>query len=137
MTIMRRGALLVAVLVALGGCAPGRFVKHSKKEMRVMRVEMRADPQPLERPVIVVGGYLDTGLSAGGTARRIRWMTSADPRDFLVVAPTWDWTFENAAKELVEDVERRFGEGAEVDVVAISMGGLVSRLAAMDDPERA
>ncbi|MCK6476135.1 MAG: hypothetical protein L6Q35_04805 [Phycisphaerales bacterium] len=91
---------------------------------------MRGDLRPLVRPVVVLGGWRSPHFMAGALARRIRSLTSGDRGDFLCVSYPLAASVESAASA----VRRRLGRWRpdspglrEVDVVAISMGGLVAR----------
>jgi hypothetical protein len=96
-----------------------------------------ADAKPLERPVFVAGGFADPGMATNAVTSRLeRLFADEDAR--IVGVPFFSVrTFESSRERLVEAVEKRFpsdpssGLTAEVDVVAISMGGLIARDAAM------
>ena len=79
-------------------------------------------------PIVVIGGWGDPGVGATVAAKKLREMTG-NPR-VLAVHPGFAWSFDGAADKVVREVEKAFGEDAEVDVVAISMGGLTLRHAA-------
>lgn len=90
-------------------------------------------------PVLVIGGYGDPGLATTVTVAKLR--RRLPDRTYIKVSPGLSSTMDNAAAAVVERFEQerpstRPGETAEVDVVAISMGGLVARLAAMPADER-
>ncbi len=101
------------------------------------RARMLADPVELQRPVIVLSGYRSPSVSSSGLARQIRNLTGA-PRDRVVsMAYFFAGSIEAPASKVVDFVERKFPSDdpawtTEVDVVAISMGGLVARTAAAD-----
>ncbi len=101
---------------------------------------MRARPVPLERPVVVLGGYHEPGPWAEALMMRLRAATSQDPHDFLAV----DYLFKSDAEDLIAKVVTQVDEKwpnasrtetIEIDAVAISMGGLIARAAAIP-PER-
>ena len=94
---------------------------------------MRQSPRPLERPVVVIHGLGPAGGSCS-VAHELRRLTRDDEE--IVTAP-YDYfgSFEAARNSVLKAVERRFpcddaGFTREVDVVAISMGGVVARYAA-------
>lgn len=98
---------------------------------------MRADPVPLERPVVVVSGYRSPPYAAARLARKLRTLTG-DDRVTHSGGNVLIGTIETPARRLVAHVDQHYPSDdpdhtTEVDVVAISMGGLVARLAA-DDP---
>jgi hypothetical protein len=85
----------------------------------------------------VLSGWRAWPHAAGQVESAIRKATSGDKNDFIVVS----YMFSGDIDEIVEDVVARVeeawpsgeaGETVEVDVVAISMGGLVARAAADD-----
>ena len=102
--------------------------------------EMRSHPVRLERPVVVLSGYLDPGLGAWWVGRALRKATG-DER-FLELQLLWHATFESCRTSVIDSVDEAFPSSdpiwtAEVDVVAISMGGLVARAAAAPPGENA
>ena len=97
---------------------------------------MQAEPVPLARPVVVVSGYRSPSGAASLLASNLRTLTG-DDRVTHVGDPFAD-TIESLTRTLVAHVEAEYpsddpASTTEVDVVAISMGGLVARLAA-DNP---
>jgi hypothetical protein len=97
---------------------------------------MKASPVALLRPVLVLAGWRSPHTLAYLLARRLRHLTGA-PRESMAwlsypagsdIAPLAD----RAARVALE----RFGDRyVAIDVVAVSMGGLVARFAAMPDRE--
>jgi hypothetical protein len=80
------------------------------------------EPRPAARPIVVLGGYLDP-IGAFWLAEQIRGWTSGP---ILEVDFFCCWTFDECRDALIEAVEAEF-PGQPVDVVALSMGGLVAR----------
>ncbi len=133
---------MVSAAAALTGCVgpANPSFDVSLHDARTDLRRMAEDPAPLPRPVLVLGGYGDPGVGPGLLADDIRDI-AADPDrvhelTFFVGAGTFD-----ACRERVLDAAPRTADGelAEVDVVAISMGGLIARHAARstDDDDRA
>lgn len=96
---------------------------------------MRAEPRPLARPVVVVGGYRAWTVAAASLASRLCAMTCRDPGMFAAMSYPWSSDFTRIAARLVRLVAARWPGGdeartREVDVVGVSMGGLVARAAA-------
>ncbi|MEX2218709.1 MAG: hypothetical protein WD749_08105 [Phycisphaerales bacterium] len=95
---------------------------------------MRRDARPLPRPLVFLGGWRAPSWPIRILARRIRELVGADRAQVLPVSFAFTGSLQEAARRSVEEVRRRWpgeGEGtAEVDVVGVSMGGLVARLAA-------
>ena len=110
-------------------------------EARAELAEMEGSPRGAVRPVVVVGGYADPGIVTSQLASRLRAVLEP-VTPIITVAPGWCGAMEKAREMLLEAVEDALpgGEGewtAEVDVVAVSMGGLVSRYAACRAPRGA
>ena len=143
---MGRGLWLVLLgitcLCGLSGCIavgpdnPNFAVSDDTLWDEVRRV--KAEPVPLQRPVVVIGGYRAPDIFNSARVRQIKGMTSGEMGDFLRV-PTWfDDQIQPVVDRTVALVAERFGtssdetETVEVDVVGFSMGGLVARLAAIE-----
>jgi pimeloyl-ACP methyl ester carboxylesterase len=130
-----RSAPIGLLVVAVVGCAtaPQNPSFHlaapdARKELREMRQSQRA----LARPVVIVHG-LGPPVGSRAIEHELRRVTGDDR--ILTVSYDYLGPFEHARRQLVEQVEKRFpaedpAETREVDVVAISMGGLVARYAA-------
>lgn len=129
--------LPVALLALVAGCASTGPVNPSfdldfdgaGKALK----EMEEHPLPLERPLVILGGYLDPGLGSWWTGLSFRKLTS--DRRILELNFVLNATFDGCRSKLIEAVDGAFPSAdpvwtTEVDVVAISMGGLVARTAA-------
>ena len=100
---------------------------------------MAEDPVELERPVLVLAGLFDPGFASRHLARALRAATGDDriiPVSFLFLP-----TFDACRQHAIDMAREHFGDGGElpeVDVVGVSMGGIVARYAAMpgEDGER-
>jgi len=93
---------------------------------------MRQSPRALRRPVVIVHG-LGPPVGSWSIEHELRRLTDDD----RVLTVTYDYlgSFEHARRQVVEQVEKQFpgddpASTREVDVIAISMGGLVARYAA-------
>lgn len=93
-------------------------------------------PKPLARPLVVTGGIGDPGL---GTSGVVRYMRRVTPEDDAIISVNFfgpgSGTFEACRDGLIEAVEAALPSDdpeltVEVDVIGISMGGLVARYAA-------
>lgn len=100
--------------------------------------QMQAEPKPLARPVVVLGGIYDPGFVASHVAHELREIAAPDVR---IISLTFFeiHTFDHCARKLIDAVDREFptedpDQTTEVDVVAFSMGGLVARWAAAERP---
>lgn len=129
-----------AVMIFTAGCVPvphanPAFPLTTEQASRELE-RMRADPRPLERPVVVLAGYRDPGVWAGPLAGELADLTNKDRSDFLSLSYPFLDREEALVSFIVEQVEQRWAsasasETVAVDVIGISMGGLVARAAAL------
>lgn len=106
--------------------------------------DMRDDRRPALRPVVVIGGSLDPGIGAGDLARSLRGML--DPNAVVIsTAPCLPGSMDLCRDRLLRLIDRALPPEPdstftrEVDIVAVSMGGLIARSAALtptDDRRR-
>ncbi len=139
---MRRlGALVVLLAIAaeLTACSADSPANPSfpltVAAARAELKQMEASPLPASRPIVIVGGYADPGIIVKQLAARLSAVLEPGTK-IVTVAPGWVSTMDDARRALLDAVEAEFPSDdpvwtAEVDIVAISMGGLVSRYAAM------
>jgi pimeloyl-ACP methyl ester carboxylesterase len=131
---------LVLLLALLSGCISlpernaGLGLTRDAAEAETAR--MRAAPAVLTRPVVVLNGYHGLPTLASRVARKLASTTSGERDDFLAISYTLETNVDEIAAEVVERVEARWPSDdpdrtVEVDVVAVSMGGLVARWAAL------
>lgn len=143
-----RGLMVAAVMATVAGCAAERPVNPSfdltMREARVALDRMAEEPVTLDRPVVVLDGWMDPGLGVLYVAPRLARLTGDDR--IVSVAFLGVGSFEQAAERVFEAVDEALTHAHEnagtdatpaVDVVAISMGGLVARYAAMPPDQRA
>lgn len=107
----------------------------SRQRLRAAWRDMRANPKPLERPVIIISGW--RSMTPAGMARNLCQVTSQRPADFMTVSYPLAGDFDRAIATCMKAIHARFpgpdaSTTAEVDVVGISMGGLVARAAAVE-----
>jgi hypothetical protein len=140
-TERRRGlgrllALLPALLLA--ACSPDVPLNPSfplkLADAKTALREMRADPRPLERPVVVLGGIHDPGVAAPGLARSVRRITEPDAPVIAVSFFTAS-SFDDCRRRVIEAVDEAFPTDdaeatVEVDAIGVSMGGIVARYSA-------
>ena len=132
--------LPMIVGLGLGGCtAPPTNPSFplTVAESREAIAEMKEDPRPLERPVVVVGGYLDPGIAAQRVGEKLAKMTT-NPENIAAVTFFSNATFETSRERLIREVMTEFPSDdpewtTEVDIIAISMGGLVTRYAMLEN----
>ncbi|MEM7754448.1 MAG: hypothetical protein AAF297_02315 [Planctomycetota bacterium] len=143
--LVRTAAVFATItgLVVLGSCVhlpaenPAYAVDEPEIDADLER--MRNDPVELPRPVIVLSGYRSPVVNARDLAGSIRDLTGAPEDRVIYTSYEHASTIEEPAQLVIDLVDKHFPTEdpdvtTEVDVVAISMGGLVARLAA-DEPE--
>lgn len=141
--------LLLFVAASLAACSASPrnpSFDVSLADARADLRRMRDEPVPLQRPVVVIGGFADPmGLAPDRIAKLLREATG-DGR-ILSIDMGGVITFDGARHKAIAAVEKAFPSGdpsatVEVDVVGFSMGGLVARAAAAppggesNDPRR-
>lgn len=102
--------------------------------------EMRDEPKPLERPLVVLGGFCDPGFAPGLLRAQFRRLTGDDR--VIGVSFLFCGDFGDCRDRVIRAVDKAFPSDdpnwtSEVDVIGVSMGGLVARYAAApheDDP---
>jgi Putative serine esterase (DUF676) len=96
--------------------------------------EMRAEPKPLARPLVVIGGFADLNVSPPLYRHFFRGV--ARDAQIIPVSVGFCQTFDECREKVLAAVERSAPSGAEaqwtteVDVMGASLGGLVARYAA-------
>lgn len=134
-----------ALVLVPFGCVPigasNPAIAVSSQTLRSERERMRADPVKLERPVLILSGYRAMPSIANRLCYRIKGMTSQNEDDFLTISYTFGDDLHELAQRALREVQERWpsddpDETIEVDVLAISMGGLVARHAALPPDQR-
>ncbi len=129
----------------LSGCRTvgplNEAIRATPADVQLAAAEMREAPRPLDRPVVVLSGYRSPATNALRLARRVRLQTSGDKRDFLVVVYMFESDIHEIAARVVRLIEERWPSNdpeqtIEVDVLGISMGGLIARHAALAPDDR-
>ncbi len=140
-----RAAALIAALVLLCGCQSAQqcnpSYQISRADAKAALAEMRDEPQPLERPLVILSGYLEPGLGAGWMGVKVRKLVDDDR--VLTIGYSFAGDMDAARATVVKAVNKAYPSDdpsltVPVDVIGISMGGLIGRFAAMpvrDDPE--
>lgn len=110
----------------------------TRGQAQTLLKEMQACPVVLQRPVVVLGGWLDV-LAARGLASRLRKVTG-DARVISVSFATAK-TFDQCRERVIQAVDEAFGLSpgeatTGVDTIGFSMGGLVARYAAAPTASR-
>lgn len=135
---------VAAIAAAQAGClyrpTPNPDIAMTTGESRVEWRRLRAEPLPLQRPVVVLNGYRGLPIRGINLGNDLARLTSQNRRDFLILSYPFASDIPSVARRVVDAVERRWpsetpGQTIEVDVVGFSMGGLVARYAALPCPE--
>ncbi len=136
-------ASVCGVAAVLMGCA-GMGAENPSFDVSVSEAcealrEMETEPARLERPVVVLAGLFDPGVASWNLARQLRNLTGDDR--VISVAFAGAWSFDACRERAIASVEEAFPSEepawtTEVDVVGISMGGLVARYAAMESEDQ-
>lgn len=130
--------IFLSILVVFSGCGFDTQVNPSfpvgVKEAKNVLNDLRSAPVKTDRPIIVLAGYQDPGLGSSSVARKIR-RNFVDPENIISISYFISASFDKCSTKVIEEVENAFlsqspDETVEVDVVGISMGGLVARHAA-------
>ena len=138
--------LLCVLMLTAGtsGCgAPTRLNPSfpvTKSDARAALREMRSNGVPLTRPLVILGGFSDPGWAAFKVRSTVsKLFDRADRGRIIAVNFTGTGSFEQCRRRVIRAVNKRFpsddpARTVEVDVIGISMGGLVARVAAEDAP---
>lgn len=129
-------ALSIPACVRIYADTPSFDLSHGQVRAEVRRLKA-APVNDLERPVVILSGYRAVPSMAHRVRDRLCSMTTKNHDDFYSVAYTFRGDIIEMVDLSVDRISDRFGtngadETIEVDVVAISMGGLVARVAAED-----
>lgn len=89
--------------------------------------KLASAPVRLARPVLVLDGWHGPWLLSQRLARRLARATSGSPGDFLAVGYPWAFRVETAAQHAIRRLAARGWLDREIDIVGLSMGGLVAR----------
>jgi pimeloyl-ACP methyl ester carboxylesterase len=134
---LRRTVALLLTLIA--GCATNSPVNPSlpispEHASEILKVDT-ANPKPLKRPLVIVGGFLDPGIAQLLLTRDFRQYTHDD----RIVGVSLGLGFDPDVyrKRILEAVDKAFPttdpiNTTEVDVIGYSMGGLAARYAAIN-----
>ncbi len=140
---MMRGAFPVALLCGclaslLTACAadnpmnPSFALKY--RDAVTALDEMEKQPAPLSRPVVILAGLWDPGLATDHIADELRKVAD-ESATFIEVSFIGAGDFDECRERVLDAVNEALPSAdskwtAAVDVVAVSMGGLVARYAA-------
>lgn len=115
---------------------PPRHLTISRADAKADIDRLRADPKPLARPVVVIAGYRASGLLLRPIVQRIKSATVGEHHSkILPLAFPSNPPFPEIIRRTIDAVQARFPADdpertAEVDVIGVSMGGIIARAAA-------
>lgn len=149
---LRRAVAGVAggtAVFALASCVhldyPNPAYPATDAQVKAAIEKMKATPVGLDRPVVVLSGWRSPAMTGSHLAERIREVTGATEGQVISIGYMWGSDIPSIADEVAQRVADEFGSEVdpltgqrwtrEVDVVAISMGGLVARTAWADPVE--
>lgn len=135
---------LRATLAAVGRGGADPSFPLTRGQVEEEHARLGRSPAGLCRPVVILNGYHTPPQVAWWARLQLCRLTSQKAEDFLTVSYTAETLIERAAERAIAAVERRWPSGGggvgdgtiEVDVVGISMGGLVARFAALEAERR-
>jgi pimeloyl-ACP methyl ester carboxylesterase len=129
--------------VALAGCSaaptnPSFPLTHAQARRAIE--QMQADPRPLSRPLIVIGGFLDPDISP--TVYRVFFRSVTKNAPIITVSVGFCGSFAECRQKVIAAVDAACPSHdpiwtTRVDVVGVSLGGLVARYAAAPSPDPA
>ncbi|HYE61294.1 MAG TPA: hypothetical protein VD997_04800 [Phycisphaerales bacterium] len=93
---------------------------------------LRSTPTPLARPVVILGGWHAPGIANISMASRLGPFTSGKPDDFTSITYPLAFSLHSAAAHAYSVIRSKGLCEREIDVVGISMGGILSRALACD-----
>jgi hypothetical protein len=103
--------------------------------------QMRAEPKPFERPLLIIGGFWDPNFSPPLFRNHFKKL-AGDDRKIVTVSIGFCGSFAECRRKVIDAVEAKFPSAdptwtSEVDVIGASLGGLAARYAAApsDDPK--
>jgi hypothetical protein len=109
----------------------------TRAQRRGERDRMLGAPRAFQRPLVVIGGWRAPSWSARVLAGRLTRLVGGDSSLALGVGFPLAGSMDAAMKVVRRAMERRWGSvPAELDIAAVSMGGLVARAMAAEEAKR-
>lgn len=124
---------LIAVALSMVGCNLGQpenpSFKVTPEEAQASIKQMEKDPKKPVRPVVIAGGWGGTNLANLPVTKELR--RALGPRNVVVVTFNGCKNFSECRNRLIGGVQRALRSQSptttpEVDVVGVSLGGLVA-----------
>ena len=140
---MKTETLVAAVIACVGlstlvGCvsAPNPSFPVSTREAKHDLKRMSDNPEPLERPLVILAGWGDPGVADKYVQKRLSPVFDDDR--IIRISFGGAGTFDECRDRVITAIDEAFPSDdpawtIEVDVVANSMGGLIARYAS--DPD--
>jgi pimeloyl-ACP methyl ester carboxylesterase len=129
--------VLIGLSSAIAGCVSSAPINPSfpvtAAAAKQILDDAAAHPQPLPRPLVVIGGFVDPGVASNLLARDFRGYTGDDR--IIAVPLMYDTDFHDYRRRIIDAVQTAFPSTdpavtTEVDVIGYSMGGLAARYTA-------
>ena len=133
--IYRLTCALFVLATTLTGCASDPVNPSFPTQLDAAKDDLKrieASPQPLDRPLVVISGFLDPGISSSWLKAEFSALTT-DRR--IVAVDLFDCgTLQECREKIVKAVDKSFSNDSkeatlEVDVIGVSLGGLAARYA--------
>jgi pimeloyl-ACP methyl ester carboxylesterase len=130
-------ALIVSCLLVGDALRVNPALPMTSEEARKQLVQLRSiDPAPLDRPLVILGGYLDPGI---GPRSFVDFFDDFFEGKIIPIAFADLTDIRDCRRRVIETLDATLGPGddtqtVEVDVIGQSMGGLVGMFSAIDDP---
>ena len=134
-------AMLMSFLSLAAGCAHEpvnpSFNVSPREADRAIKA-MAHDAKPLDRPIVILGGYHDPGIGPAVFRAKLHGMVDDDR--MVCVAYPFSGSFAECRRNVIDALEKKFpspdaDQTVEVDVIGLSMGGVVGRYCAIDRPD--
>jgi hypothetical protein len=140
------GGLLFLITMLAPGCIP--ITQRGPAGSEVTRVSaaqeltrLSNDPIPLKRPIVVLSGYHTLAMHAAPLAAKVTKATSGKSEDVLLISYPTSSDIDDITQSVINQVEQRWPSSCpnctvEVDVIGVSMGGIIARWAALPPAHR-
>lgn len=130
----------IFILLAATLCGCGTTIVHNPSfpltlhDAKAARNKMAEEPKTLQRPVVVLSGFLDPGFAASGIRTELDDVVDGEP--IIVVSFATKGDFCSARDKLIAEIETTLPSSdpratVAVDVITHSMGGLIARYASI------
>jgi len=141
--MMWRVVVLAAIAAPLASCGamfmPNPSFPVDAADAKEILSDLRDSPASLERPVVVFAGFQDPGFGSASVAAKLRRQFT-DGTKVISVSFFGVGSFDDCRERAIRVIDAAFPPEdpvwtREVDVIGISMGGLVARHAARERDE--